>query len=291
MKPVPSWLAGLLVAACASAHAVQLVRWERLPLAVPLVVGQERVVFLDHSVRVRLPASLDSRLRIQSAGDTVYLRASEPIAPTRLELQDVDSGQVIFLDVSAEAAKAGQPTLEPMRIVEAAPPGAPQKDDDRASVAVPAPDTPVPVVLTRYAAQSLYAPLRTVEPVAGIARVNVRRDLALDTLMPALPVRLRAMAAWRLADEWVTAILLTNTSPHDLSLDPRLLQGDFVAAAFQHPSLGPAGQSTDTTVAYLVTHGHGLAESLLPAISRIDATVNLPLTAGSETMEGPRDEK
>ena len=184
----------------------------------------------------------------------------------------------------------GQPGML-QRIVEAAPPGAPQKDDDRASVAVPAPDTPVPVVLTRYAAQSLYAPLRTVEPVAGIARVNVRRDLALDTLMPALPVRLRAMAAWRLADEWVTAILLTNTSPHDLSLDPRLLQGDFVAAAFQHPSLGPAGQSTDTTVAYLVTHGHGLAESLLPAISRIDATVNLPLTAGSETMEGPRDEK
>ncbi|HIH0179641.1 TPA: DUF3438 family protein, partial [Staphylococcus aureus] len=27
-------------------------RWERLPLAVPLVINQERVVFIDEDVRV-----------------------------------------------------------------------------------------------------------------------------------------------------------------------------------------------------------------------------------------------
>lgn len=50
-------------------------------LAVPLVVGQERIVFIDRNVRVGVPASLGERLRIQSAGGAVYLRASEAIGP------------------------------------------------------------------------------------------------------------------------------------------------------------------------------------------------------------------
>ena len=152
----------------------------------------------------------------------------------------------------------------------------------------------MPVVLTRYAAQNLYAPLRTVEPVAGIGRVNLRRDLALNTLLPTLPVRAQALAAWRLEDQWVTAVRLTNTSARWLDLDPRALQGDFVAATFQHPTLGPAGQSADTTVVYLVTRGRSLADSLLPRISRIDATVNLPPAGAAGVAgiaEGARDEK
>jgi hypothetical protein len=48
----------------------------------------------------------------------VYLRASEPIEPTRLQLQDVDTGALILLDIAAEPAKDGQAELEPVRIVE-----------------------------------------------------------------------------------------------------------------------------------------------------------------------------
>ena len=147
----------------------------------------------------------------------------------------------------------------------------------------------MPVVLTRYAAQNLYAPLRTVEPVSGIVRVNLRRDLALDTLLPTLPVRARALAAWRLEGQWVTAIRLTNTSARWIDLDPRALQGDFVTATFQHPDLGPAGDSRDTSVVYLVTRGRGLAQSLLPAISPIDASHNMPASAAAGSAEGAGD--
>ena len=97
----------------------------------------------------------------------------------------------------------------------------------------------MPVVLTRYAVQNLYAPLRTVEPVAGIGRVNLRRDLPLTTLLPALPVRAQALAAWRLEDQWVTAVKLTNTASRWVELDPRALQGDFVAA---RSSTRPSGR-------------------------------------------------
>ena len=209
MKPV-NWsaLAGvlLILGFVPASQAVEILRWERLPLPVPLVVGQERVVFIDRNVRVGVPASVGDHLRVQSAGGAIYLRASEPIPPTRLQLQDVESGALILLDIAAEPAKDGQAPLEPVRIVEAealakrygggAASGADEQADAPADKPLLRRETPVPVVLTRHAAQSLYAPLRTVEPVAGIGRVNLRRGLALDTLLPTLPVRARALAAW-----------------------------------------------------------------------------------------------
>lgn len=256
------------------ANAVEVLRWERLPLAVPLQVGQERVVFIERNVRIGLPASLQGKLRVQSAGGALYLLANEAIAPSRLQLQDADEGTLILLDIAAEPAKAGEPLLEAVRIVEAekqAP-----RDADEDAIARPAPPTPLPVALTRYAAQSLYAPLRTLEPVPGVSTVPLRDDQVLDTLMPELPLTYRALAAWRLEDLWVTAVRLRNTSPRWVELDPRRLQGDFVSATFQHPVLGPKGEATDTTVVYLVTRSHGLADSLLPSISPVDATLNLP---------------
>jgi integrating conjugative element protein (TIGR03749 family) len=296
-------LAGVLLCLCLVpiGHAVEILRWQRLPLTVPLVVGQERVVFIDRNVRVGMPDSLGAHLRVQSAAGAIYLRASEAIPPSRLQLQDADTGALILIDITAEPAKAGQSPLEPVRIVEgdeipqrnAVTTKAAASDDEPAdsSSAVTRRATPVPVVLTRYAVQNLYAPLRTVEPVAGIGRVNLRRDLPLTTLLPSLPVRTQALAAWRLEDQWVTAVKLTNTASHWVELDPRALQGDFVAATFQHPNLGPTGRPADTTVVYLVTRGHGLAESLLPKLAPIDAAVNLPPTATTGQAEGGNHEK
>jgi len=273
-----------LICLAIPAKAVLLMPWERLPLAVPLIVGQERVIFVDRNVRVGIPASLTNKLRIQTHSGAVYLLAREPIDPTRLQLQDAQTGELILIDIAATPADEEQQTLEPVRITEGQNPShrygvkiittAPAS---AASVGKPHRETPVPVVLTRYAAQSLYAPLRTVEPVSGIARVNLRRDLDLSMLLPTLPVAATPMAAWRLENFWVTAVRLQNTSASVIPLDPRLLQGDFVAATFQHPDLGPAGQSGDTTVVYLVTKNHGLTESLLPAISPIDASAHIPI--------------
>lgn len=291
------WLGMLACVLVPMAHAVEIMHWERLPLAVPLQVGEERIVFVDRNVRVGVPASVGDRLRVQSAGGAIYLRASEPIEPTRLQLQDADSGALILLDIAAEPAKDGAPPLEPVRIVEgdAAPQRyGQQQDADTQTPAAeqtrpPRRETPVAVVLTRYAAQSLYAPLRTVEPAPGIMRVNLRRDLALDTLLPTLPVKATALAAWRLEDQWVTAVRLSHTGSGWLDLDPRALQGDFLTATFQHPALGPRGTPEDTTVLYLVTRGRGLPQSLLPAIQRFDPAALLPEARPADGDHAPKE--
>lgn len=290
-----AWLGPVLFAlAVPAASAVEILRWERLPLAVPLTVGQERIVFVDRNVRIGVPASVGDRLRVQSAGGAVYLRASEPIEPTRVQLQDADSGALILLDIAAHPAKDGEAALEPIRIVEGG--ATPTRYGDQADATAASAtargepalrrETPVPVVLTRHAAQQLYAPLRTVEPVAGVMRVNLRRDLDLRSLLPTEPVSASALAGWRLEDQWVTAVRLTNTGTGWVQLDPRALQGDFRTATFQHYSLGPRGTPEDTTVVYLVTRGRGLAQSLLPAIPRIDPTVHLPVAVPAQGEGG-----
>ncbi len=267
------------------ATAVQIQQWERIPLAVPLIVGQERIVFVDQNVRVGVPPEVAVKLRIQSTGGAIYLRASEPIPPTRLQLQNVSNGEIMLVDIMASAPQEGQVPLEPVRIVAAAPvqprygkTSAPTQAATESTVAAedeeaspPKSETPVPVVLTRYAAQMLYAPLRTVEPVDGISQVRTDRNLDLTTLMPGHAIHARAIGTWRLGNTYVSAVKLRNTSARQVTLDPRHLMGSFVAATFQHPYLGAMGNATDTTTVYLVTQGRGLKQSLLPStIGQID---------------------
>ncbi|EQC0117113.1 DUF3438 family protein, partial [Pseudomonas aeruginosa] len=100
---------------------------------------------------------------------------------------------------------AGEPVAPHYGQPREAQPSAAAKQTEQAEApkAVPR-ETPVPVVLTRYAAQMLYAPLRTVEPVDGVGQVRVKRQLDLTTLLPSLPITATALGAWRLDDYYVT---------------------------------------------------------------------------------------
>src|SRR6218665_1802553 len=103
---------------------------------------------------------------VGGGGGAVSRRAREPIKPTRLQLQDADTGALILLDIAAEPAKDGEPALEPVRIVEgstaparygdqptAADEDAPARGNDLAGVRASRRETPIPAVLTRFAAQ------------------------------------------------------------------------------------------------------------------------------------------
>ncbi len=281
-----AWLLALGLFAAADVKAVELLQWDRIPMAIPLIVGQERIVFVDQNVRVGMPPQLVGMLRVQSTGGAVYLLASQEIPPTRLQLQNVATGEIMLVDIAATPAAEGQTKLEPAKIVAGAAPSTYYGDTSSARAPTkrsatseeeedipPAPrhETPAPVALTRYAAQMLYAPLRTVEPVAGISQVRVDRALDLSTLLPVLPVEASILGAWRLDNSYVTAVKLRNLSAQQLTMNATELMGNFTTATFQHPYLGARGNASDTTTLYLVTQGKGLKEALLPSsVSQID---------------------
>ncbi|EBV5015698.1 TIGR03749 family integrating conjugative element protein [Salmonella enterica subsp. enterica serovar Montevideo] len=249
------------------AKADEFMKWERIPLQIPLQVGLERVVFVDKNVRVGFPPALNGKLRVQSTGGAVYLKADSAFPQTRVQLQDVESGEVILLDVTAGEKGPSEPvrlvysgevntvssTADTRRQAENSSIQPGSDDGTQAKRKKVQYSAPVPVLLTRYAAQSLYAPLRTVEAVPGIRPVNPHLPKRLTTLYPSEAITATPLAAWGVANRAVVAVRLQNTASRRIVLDHRALQGQFVAATFQHRWLGPVGTPEDTTTAYIVT--------------------------------------
>lgn len=248
--------------------AEKLMQWQRIPLPIDLHVNQERILFLDKNVQVGLPPELDGKIEVQSMGGAVYLKAKAPFDLSRVQLRDIESGQIVLLDLKS---RESQSVLEAVRIVfedsvannqeKIAQTSVTDEDNDLGKVQSA---LPIPAALVRYAAQSLYAPLRTVEPLAGVRRVALKLPKSLPTLIPNLPLYATPLESWGLADYVVTAVRLRNATAHKLTLDPRYLQGHFYAAAFQHSWLGEAGTPEDTTVVYLVTQGE-VSKAIIPS--------------------------
>ncbi|CCW28978.1 conserved hypothetical protein [Xenorhabdus nematophila F1] len=206
---------------------------------------------------------MNGKLRVQSTGGTVYLKAEGAFPTTRLQLQDVQNGEIILLDVTAKSKKG---TLEPIRLVYSGDvtqqrsssdnnqslnnTDAKGKKKQRASY-----NAPLPVLLTRYAAQNLYAPLRTVESVPGVQSISLPLPKRITTLYPNARIQVIPLAGWSANGVTVVALKLTNLAPEKVVLDPRMLQGQFLTATFQHQWLGPINTPEDTTTLYLVMKG------------------------------------
>ncbi|MDA8503797.1 TIGR03749 family integrating conjugative element protein [Citrobacter sp. Awk 2] len=262
------FLLSLACLAALPAQAVELVKWERIPLPVALHVGQERIVFVNRNVRVGFPPELKGKLRVQSTGGAVYLQPGEQFARTRLVLQDVENGEMILLDISADE---GKNVLEPVSLVYQGEVSSSTGNSDVAATDSKAPTasegqstskpkekkstTPLPVALTRYAAQSLYAPSRTIEPLPGVHSISLALPDKLTSLLPLESVEIKPLAAWGLQGYSVVALTLRNQRAEKVVLDPRRLQGNFYSATFQHRWLGASGTPEDTTTVYLVTKG------------------------------------
>ncbi|TYG35296.1 TIGR03749 family integrating conjugative element protein [Lonepinella koalarum] len=233
-----------------------LMKWERTPLPIDLQVNIERIVIADKNVRVGYPPELQGKLRIQSTGGAVYLKALSEFPTTRLQLRDVKTGEMILLDVMAKN-NINNPK-ESIRFVYD---NAVEKQtssniqDDPVNMTDVRPNLPIPAALTRYAAQMLYAPLRTVEPLVGVRQVAHRLPSKITTLLPAYSIKAVPLMSWQLDNYVVTAVRLQNLGTSKITLDPRELQGRFYAATFQHGWISGYGSHEDTTTLYLITEG------------------------------------
>lgn len=248
-------------------YADIIMQWQRTPLQIDLNLDQERIIFVDRNIKVGYPPTLDNKLRIQNAGGVLYLKALEPFQKTRLQLQDLSNGEIILLDVISTQNSQKNSALEPVKLIyDTAKSDATQNSD--IANAQTQHTLPIPAALTRYAAQSLYAPLRTVEPLIGVQAVTPNLPSKIKTLLPRYPfVSATPLAGWKLGNYAVTAVKLQNHSAQRIKLDPRDLNGHFYAATFQHHFLDVKNSPSDTTTVYLITEGN-VDNAIIPNIKQ-----------------------
>lgn len=239
----------------AASNIPERVVWSKAPIAIPLVVGEERLVHFPDSVSIGLPQSLTPLLRSQSINGTLYLLARQPFEPTRVMVRSETDGPIYVLDISAAPGGADSRSLPDVQVLLQAsqkPPqdlsedaGADQSTSDKQSQSLGY------AALTRYAAQQLYAPTRLIPQQPGVVAIPVNPepvDLVVGGKIEAVPV-----AAWKAGLRYVTAVKLINRTQSPVVLDPRELRGSWLAATFQHNRLLPAGSEADTTAVYLVS--------------------------------------
>ena len=239
----------------AASNVPERVVWNKAPIAIPLVVGEERLVHFPDSVSIGLPQSLTPLLRSQSINGTLYLLAKQAFDPTRVMVRSETDGPIYVLDISAAPGGADSRSLPDVQVLLQAsqkPPqdlsedaGADQSTSDKQSQSLGY------AALTRYAAQQLYAPTRLIPQQLGVVAIPVNPepvDLVVGGKIEAVPV-----AAWKAGLRYVTAVKLINRTQQPVVLDPRELRGAWLAATFQHNRLLPAGSEADTTAVYLVS--------------------------------------
>jgi len=269
---VLSLLGSLVFFNTSQSFATEIIEWKLKPLVITLPVNQEKIIEFNRNIRAGLPASIagEDTLRVQSTGGALYLKAFKSFSTERVRVQDIETGEMILLDLSA----GNSGTTELVKVTSAERDAHVKKNNTNFKVGQSVASksevnqeadvsdkqgstrsVPVPVLLTRYAAQSLYSPLRAVEPVAGLRRIPMKLSKSLP-IMPALPVDITPVAAWKSAGLSVTALKIRNLDQKRMfDLDPRWIQAQAVSATFMHRTLGVAGSVEDTTTLFLVTEG------------------------------------
>lgn len=226
----------------ADPDAPERIVWNRVPVAVELTAGHERLVHFPEAVRAGVPAALQGVLRVQNIGGTLYLLAAQPFAVQRMIVHGSESGQVYLLDLTALAEGEHGTPIE-IHLPDSS-------EGDRAAGAAPASGYGY-VTLTRFAAQQLYAPARLLRDLPGVVREPVRGDPV--ALVRGNAIKASPLIAWRAGNLHLSAVLLVNQTKRPQVLDARALRGQWLAATFQHNRLHAAGSEADRTVVYLLS--------------------------------------
>jgi integrating conjugative element protein (TIGR03749 family) len=245
--------------AMTSTASTERLVFDRRPLRMALPVGRERIVSFGGPVAFHLPEDVEGVLRVQIIGATAYLTATAPFGTVRVVAEHLQGdGAQIPIDLVADksTAQAGG-DVEVFTAREAATRAQRALSAtaailvDREASSDEASEPVDLVMLTRYAAQAIYAPRRlapahpavrqvplVIEPVAGLVR-----GWRVETV---------PLASWRAGALYVTAVRATNQERLPVEIDLADLRGQWLAASSQHGRLGPAGADTDTTTLYLI---------------------------------------
>lgn len=250
----------ILANAFALEQKVRHVVWDKTPIHITLPLNQERMIRFPLAISI-VDSQLPKDMGIMKIQDALYLSAPEPIGNKRLVVQLMPEGEVIVLSVSANADAADTTPIE----VVMAESGQMNATDEHA--AGTASEMRIsqklnPVILTRFAIQSLFSPERLLVTPPGVSRTAMRTHKNVVMVYGASIIA-RPIISWQGEDLFVTAVELRNALNKPVAINPKQLIGNWQTASF-YPgnTLGPRG-SKDTTTVFVVSDkpfGEALAD-------------------------------
>jgi integrating conjugative element protein (TIGR03749 family) len=249
----------LLTFNCANAN-VRLLNVQGEPIKLDLVVGQEvQLNFENHLGSIGKPGLIANKLETQLIDSRLWIKATDVFKPIKVLIKS-EKGKISIILLSAHVSKQKiqQYPLKYNIVAEKKSQSRLPKTSKKSEHNLNIKTKLSYIDLTRFAAQSLYSPIRLVKNI-NLVRVPINTEktvnlfacshnLACNGNVSATPI-----AAWKSSHYYISAILLKNNRKKLVVLDPRDLIGNWKSATFHFNRIGRVGSSTDTSVVYLVS--------------------------------------
>jgi len=236
-----------LLVACQMAQAdnFEHVVWDKSPINIKLPIEKERMVAFQGPVKL-IHNELEGFAIIQKTKDTFYIKALRDFAPKSVVVRVIPDGEVIKLNVSADASSMNK---TPIEIV--------SKDPTSTANETISATTGTPIntiTLTRFAIQSLYAPERVLEMPQGVGRVAMNTHKTVN-LISGGGVMAHPLLSFGGDGLTVTAVRINNLLSKPQEIEPDMLYGKWESIAF-YPSnaLAPKGKQGDETIVFVTAN-------------------------------------
>ena len=244
----------LLMLFCSSAYAdnnqVKRLFDAQEPIELKLITGQEVSMVFDEAINsIAIKDKAKSKIISESIDKRWWIKAIDDFTDTRILVKNNNDQITVFIVSSGSDSQSNDEQITKYRVIKQQAPTEVKLDNDSNNKSLSLVD------LTRFAAQTFYAPKRLIKDIS-LNRVPVSaQKINLFNCQKntwCVGISAKAIASWTDLERYVSVIEIKNISKDIISLDPRLINGDFISATFQFNRIGMKGSNTDTTLLYVV---------------------------------------
>lgn len=245
------------------------------PITVPLPVNKEVIVKFPYTVvqtELQSGEFADRFSRFLTPDGALYLEATKAFDKTRL-LVEMINGEIVLLDLKASVGAINHEVInliDPKTLKKPAPKKnpiiqAPEENPNKPAflrnggvmtkTSPAAKNTGIGYnTMTQFGFRHFTGPSRLIGDEVKAKKVKVsRQGLSTFVRLSGNRLALKQLAQWKIADKYLTVLLVQNRSALPIPFDPRALRGRIQFSAALHPIIQGAGSMTDQTLWSIIT--------------------------------------
>lgn len=217
--------------------------WNGIPISFVVPVGKERILKFPSSVTLEntnVKLTRDKVSILNNAG-FLYISAKKKFANIRISVVIKTTGKVVLIDLSAKAHGSVTPVKIMLPSIESK---TTQKHKSQLINYV---------TLMRYAIQHLYSPQRLIKENNDITRTAMYTTSSVNLFNNSNVIAM-PLLSWRGGDLYITAVFLKNVWQERIVLDPRNINGHWLATSFYPTNFVDTQDSNhDRTIMFVIS--------------------------------------